>query len=228
MSTSELLVHCTLICDAQIARLQLDEYQEQSFLLDPSLEAMVSPLVAALRASLAYPPSTRQAHVSKLLYWITKVRGSKAIGERIPILTFSKLSFSSSNSCDYTARFLSHDVGDLSMLVALLSSRQPNEIAATSWETRYVLLLWLSVCVRQPFAFERLAPGADEDIVAVGLDGLKGNGKAADAAADLLGWFYARNDVDLQPLLRLCEKALASDAAGTEVRLALNFQVVPG
>lgn len=117
----------------------------------------------------------------------------------------------------HLGRSLNRDAGDLSVLVDRLSDQEGYGVATAPWETRYLLLLWLSVCVRLPFAFERLAPGTTGKIVDIALHGLKANGKEADAAADLLGWFYARNDVDFQPLLRLCENSLASAVDGTEV-----------
>lgn len=64
--------------------MQLDEYQEQPYLLDRSLESMVSPVVVTLRRALQADSSSmssrRIARLAKLLYWLTKVRGSKTIG----------------------------------------------------------------------------------------------------------------------------------------------------
>ncbi len=67
-----------------MAPLQLDEYQEQSYLLDPYLEELVQPVIAAFRArvrqhgaSLTTPRIQRLAH---LIYFFTKVRGAKTIG----------------------------------------------------------------------------------------------------------------------------------------------------
>ncbi|GAA5985688.1 hypothetical protein JCM10908_007072 [Rhodotorula pacifica] len=184
----------------------LDEYQEQPYLLDPSLESIVTPVVAALRRALqSDSPSTtsgRVANLAKLLYWLTKVRGSKTI-----------------------VRFFPHEVSDLSFLLGLLSANDsPSGGAGTTtpmksqnapasllptWELRYILLLWLSVCIRLPFSFRLLAPGAEESIVSIGLRWLGTSGKESDAAAQVVGRYFSRDDVDLARLLDLCERQLA-------------------
>lgn len=65
--------------------MQLDEYQEQPYLLDPFLERMVSPVVTKLRDTLQAKKSSadsrRVANLAKLLYWLTKVRGPKTVGK---------------------------------------------------------------------------------------------------------------------------------------------------
>ncbi|KAG0666856.1 hypothetical protein C6P46_003566 [Rhodotorula mucilaginosa] len=181
----------------------LDEYQEQPYLLDRSLESMVSPVVFALRGALQADSSSKSsrriARLAKLLYWLTKVRGSKTI-----------------------VRFFPHDVTDLSFLLDLLSSPSdlPSTTSAseadrtgplsTSWELRYCLLLWLSVCIRLPFSFRLLAPGAEDKIRHVGLRWLRTSGKESDAAAQVVGRYFSRDDVDIVPLLDLCEITLSS------------------
>ncbi|KAJ8291733.1 Tubulin-specific chaperone D [Rhodotorula toruloides] len=176
----------------------LDDYQEQSYLLDPSLETLVSPLLASLREQLRRQGSQlggkRVERVAKILYWFTKVRGSKTI-----------------------VRFFPHEVTDLAVLVQLLSadpdapstSSTPLH-SSTSWELRYILLLWLSVCIRLPFSLSRLSPGTTDAIEALGLKWLERSGKEADGAAEVLGRYFARNDVDIAILLGRCEDALRS------------------
>lgn len=71
---------------------QVDEYLEQSYLLDPVLEQLVSPLIAALRQLLQRVDAdwslTRVQHVARLLYTISKVRGAKSIGPSRPLLSY--------------------------------------------------------------------------------------------------------------------------------------------
>lgn len=68
-------------------RAQLDEYQEQSYLLDPHLEKIVTPVVNALqevvrerRGTLVNSTAAIQ-NLYRLLYHYTKVRGHKTISE---------------------------------------------------------------------------------------------------------------------------------------------------
>lgn len=67
-----------------LAMPQLDEFQEQSFLLDPCLEALVSPLLNKLRAESRRPgarlASKRLSRLARLVYFVTKVRGAKTVG----------------------------------------------------------------------------------------------------------------------------------------------------
>ncbi|CEQ43072.1 SPOSA6832_04967 [Sporobolomyces salmonicolor] len=190
----------------------LDEYQEQSYLLDPSLEALVSPLLDTLRQNVRRPnprlATARMQRLARLIYFLTKVRGAKTI-----------------------VRFFPHEVTDLVLLVRLLSpsSSSPSsstapsataEIASSSWELRYVLLLWLSVAVRLPFDLARLDPGTGEAIEEVGMRYLGTASKERDGATEVLARFYARRvpfagsrpgwqDAPLGSLLKACEENLA-------------------
>ncbi|GAA5945250.1 hypothetical protein JCM1841_001512 [Sporobolomyces salmonicolor] len=179
----------------------LDEYQEQSYLLDPSLEALVSPLLDTLRQNVRRPnprlATVRMQRLARLIYFLTKVRGAKTI-----------------------VRFFPHEVTDLVLLVRLLSpsSSSPSsstapsataEIASSSWELRYVLLLWLSVAVRLPFDLARLDPGTGDAIEEVGMRYSGTASKERDGATEVLARFYARQDAPLGSLLKACEENLA-------------------
>jgi hypothetical protein len=67
---------------------QCDEYQEQSYLLDPWLEKIVAPPVEALRKHATKiitenykgEPSIRVSRLSLVIYQIIKTRGYKTIG----------------------------------------------------------------------------------------------------------------------------------------------------
>jgi hypothetical protein len=69
--------------------LQLNEYQEQSYLLDPFLEELVTPVVEHLKSyarTVVEDPSkssssVRVNRVSTLLYYYTKFRGYKTISK---------------------------------------------------------------------------------------------------------------------------------------------------
>ncbi|GJN94382.1 hypothetical protein Rhopal_007462-T1 [Rhodotorula paludigena] len=141
----------------------LDEFQEQSFLLDPCLEALVSPLLIKLRAE--------------------------------------------------ALRFFPHEVADLSLLVHLLSpdpSGPSSELANATWELRYCLLLWLSVCIRLPFSLSLLATGTSSGIEEVGFSWLDRSGREGEGAQEVLGRYFARNDVDLSKLVHWCEESMSN------------------
>jgi hypothetical protein len=61
--------------------IQLDKYQEQPQLLDPHLETLISGLMRACRVYVSEKRSidSRGAKLFRIVYWFTKVRGSKTI-----------------------------------------------------------------------------------------------------------------------------------------------------
>ena len=112
----------------------LDRYQEQPQLLDPHLESIITPLAATLRSacglggkdgeSLAGVREVRLA--CRVLYVLAKVRGFKVV-----------------------IKFFPHSVTDLEPCLDLIVRQDALDVE--TWETRYVLLLWLSILVMVPF-----------------------------------------------------------------------------
>jgi hypothetical protein len=74
---------------------KLDEYQEQPYLLDPFLSKMVEPVVEELKNvirsvveqdEISLEKAARLHQLSTLVYWYSKTRGTKAIGERMRVI----------------------------------------------------------------------------------------------------------------------------------------------
>ncbi|GAA6037600.1 hypothetical protein JCM8097_006134 [Rhodosporidiobolus ruineniae] len=179
----------------------LDAYQEQPHLLDPALEYILDPLLVRLRdqVRLPSPPlaGKRLNRLARLIYFVTKVRGSKVVG-----------------------RFFPHETSDLSLLIPLLSEcysskspaspdSSPLPLQAASWELRYVLLVWLSVAIRQPFDLARLDPGAAGKVQQLGFAALSRASKEGDGAGEVLARFYSRQDAPLDNLLQTCEETFS-------------------
>lgn len=189
--------------DSDVSELQLDEYQEQSYLLDPSLESLVSPLIEKLRDRIL--SRRRQAlgeirvqRIARLLYFLTKVRGAKVVGRS----SHSHLLVSLSPADlfpPFTVRFFPHEVTDLVELLSLLSPSEPSTnpdsrdaLLETTWETRFLLLLWLSVCVRLPFDLSRLEDGTGNKIEQCAERWIRGGSKEREGGIEALARFYAR------------------------------------
>uniref|UniRef100_A0AAY4BMS1 Tubulin-specific chaperone D n=1 Tax=Denticeps clupeoides TaxID=299321 RepID=A0AAY4BMS1_9TELE len=107
----------------------MDRYQEQPHLLDPHLEWMVNMLLELNRSEKTPAPAVHLG--CKFLYVISKVRGYKVFMRLFP-----------------------HEVSDVQPVLDLLCEQDPNDV--TTWQTRYVLLLWLSMTCLIPFDLSRL------------------------------------------------------------------------
>ena len=104
------------------------------------------------------------------MYYLSKARGPKVI-----------------------VRWFSHEVADLVPALELLRQQDKNDFS--SWETRYILLLWLSIIVIMPFDLSRMDTTTSHDkshdrvmdrIYDVGKLYLSLTGKTQDAATILL------------------------------------------
>lgn len=87
-----------------------------------------------------------------------------------------------------------HEVLDLSTLLRALTDE--HAVASATWQTRYILLLWLSLVCRLPFALERLGSGAGAGaggmIVLLGMKYLRSSSKESQGAVALLARYYSR------------------------------------
>ncbi|XP_053149234.1 tubulin-specific chaperone D [Hemicordylus capensis] len=157
----------------------MNKYQEQPHLLDAHLEWMLNLLLGIIRDEASSPSLV---HLSfQFLYIISKVRGYK------PFL-----------------RLFPHEVVDVQPVLDMLVYQNPKDYE--TWETRYMLLLWLSVTCLIPFDLAKLdgnisspegctrVPIMDR-ILMVAKSYLVVSDKARDAAAVLVSKFITRPDV---------------------------------
>ena len=116
-------------------------YQELPQLLDPHLEGWITPLAGVLRAEAHKGDDADMVLVqrtAKALNALATVRGAKTV-----------------------VKFFPHEARDLEPVVALLVRSHDAQVCATTleekdelgtaWETRAVLILWLSILVLIPF-----------------------------------------------------------------------------
>lgn len=110
-------------------------YQEQPHLLNPHLPKFVETLLNYVRNEL---PLSERFHVAfKYLYQLSKVRTYKVL-----------------------LKFLPHEVADLDFVLNALELQDVTE--TERWETRYMLLLWLSILVLNPFEMARFDSRAQD------------------------------------------------------------------
>ncbi|TRM60520.1 armadillo-type protein [Schizophyllum amplum] len=158
----------------------LDEYQEQSYLADPFLSDLVSPVVDAIRehARNTEAKSThRIMRLAALVYAYVKFRGYKTI-----------------------TRFFPHEVPDLAIAMDYMTRDGSPTHDAAQWALRYVVLLWLSLICMIPFDLAQF----DEDnqigrtssaLEALGKQHLGRAGLEREGAAVLLARLYMRRDM---------------------------------
>ncbi|MBN3314189.1 TBCD protein, partial [Atractosteus spatula] len=181
----------------------MDKYQEQPHLLDPHLEWMLNLLLEMIQSEKS-PPAL--VHLGfKFVYIISKVRGHKIFMQLFP-----------------------HEVSDVQPVLDLLCRQDLKD--HETWETRYMLLLWLSMTCLIPFDLSRLdghlarEPGLGrvpvmDRILAVAKSYLTVSDKARDAAAILVSKFVVRPDVKQKHLATFLDWSLSCMAQTSELTM---------
>ncbi|KAH8998594.1 TBCD protein [Lactarius akahatsu] len=169
------------------------EYQEQSYLLDPFLEELVTPVIKKFKfyaQSLAdgdvslediatFAPELMSAplsRVSYLLYNYLKFRGYKTI-----------------------IRFFPHEITDLAVALNFAQVLDRAQISSL-WPIQYVALLWISLICMIPFDLAQFDEVGKEGQTAVAIEavarrGLTNSGIVRESAAILLSRLYVRKDM---------------------------------
>ncbi len=104
-----------------------DQYQEMPHLVDPYLAGIIDKLVSVVKENMNTPENIELVHEAfKFMYCLTKMRGYKKIVQYLP-----------------------HENVDFEPLLALLASQDIKDVF--NWQTRYMLLIWLSIVCMVPF-----------------------------------------------------------------------------
>ncbi|XP_026481813.1 tubulin-specific chaperone D [Ctenocephalides felis] len=150
-------------------------YQEQPHLLDKNIEELLNLLMQYVLDKNAEDDLKHAAF--KYMYIISNVRNHKV-----------------------TVRYLTHEITDMETILQMLEAQKLDDL--TNWETRYMLLLWLSILAMNPFHMSRLDSTITSDKLTVmerifnicKQYSLAGDSCCA-AAAYLSSKFLTRNDV---------------------------------
>lgn len=104
-----------------------DSYQEQPHLVDSFLCELFDKLIKHVKDNIDKKENAPVIHESfKYMYYLTKMRGYKTIVRHLP-----------------------HENCDFEPLLALLASQDKADVY--TWQTRYMLLIWLSIVCMVPF-----------------------------------------------------------------------------
>ncbi|XP_050523175.1 tubulin-specific chaperone D [Daktulosphaira vitifoliae] len=107
----------------------LTQYIEQPHLIDPYLCEILDKLLSIVRDETQ--PTLLKQKAFRYLFLVVSVRGYKVVLRNLP-----------------------HEVSDLEKVLKMLEEQ--DEADHNSWETRYCLLLWLSIIVIIPFDMRKL------------------------------------------------------------------------
>ncbi|KAF4617278.1 hypothetical protein D9613_005867 [Agrocybe pediades] len=162
----------------------LDEYQEQSYLLDPYLEQLLSPTVEKIK------------DYAKFCVENPTKKGSTWRANRTALILYSYIKFRGYKTI---IRFFPHEIADLS--IALEFMQIPDGIIQTPyfWAMRYVTLLWLYIICIIPFDLAQFDEAdkighTAESLQSVAKAYLGSAGLEREAAALLLSRLYIRKD----------------------------------
>ncbi|KAH0951012.1 hypothetical protein HN011_008882 [Eciton burchellii] len=173
----------------------LSQYQDQHQLLDPYLEKILGSLLSIIKNDDCMENIKHNAF--KYLFIIMSVK------------TYKKI-----------VTYLPHEVVDLLPVLRMLEKQDPNDVE--TWETRYVLLVWLSIISKIPFPLSRLETSESIDleqtIVVRILKVCKlyclSKDACAVAAVFLIANFLTRSDVKklyLEEMIMWCLKCIEND-----------------
>lgn len=154
-------------------RKTIDPYQEQPELLDPYLADLIQKLLEELNQDNI---SELAYHTTfKFLYQLIKVTGFKHVAKKFP-----------------------HETDKLTLLINLLDKENPED--RSNWQTRFVLLVWLSIVILTPFDLSKFDSGSTETSISdrihgVLLKSLDIHDSCQHVAAFCLAKFFSRPDI---------------------------------
>lgn len=175
----------------------LTQYQDQPHLLDPHLENILDPMLEIVKnENIA---DSVKHNVFKYLYILMSVK------------TYKKI-----------VTYLPHEVMDLLPVLRMLEKQDTTDIE--TWETRYVLLIWLSIISKIPFPLSRLETDEQIDpektiivrIVRICQLYCFSKDSCSIAAVFLIANFLTRSDVKklfLEEMIMWCLKCLEEDSS---------------
>jgi tubulin-specific chaperone D len=133
-----------------IGCLQLNRYQEQAYLLDPHLHDIIDRLSDSLLQHSTCINVHHEGRILELLYQIANVRGHRVLRMYANPPHLLQLAFRDANLPAVPVKCLPVSVDWLRWLTA----RIENTSQALSWQSAYIVLLWLSIAILVPFDLE--------------------------------------------------------------------------
>ncbi|ORX85382.1 ARM repeat-containing protein [Anaeromyces robustus] len=163
-------------------------YLEQPYLLDSYLERLILPVIEKIRNDIKIIFQSdnqiellnnyqNRNYLYKYLYLLTNVRGYKTI-----------------------LKFFSHEVSDLESTINFLILNINNS-QCSCWETKYILLIWLSLIFMIPFDIKNVDSSGDNEesmiqkVMRISKEQMGSAGKEQEGAALLISRILLRKDL---------------------------------
>ncbi|KAH6593687.1 hypothetical protein BASA61_004210 [Batrachochytrium salamandrivorans] len=193
----------------------MDKYLEMPQLLDPYIENIVTPIITRLLAGIkAFHTHPRPLQMLLVELWrpfftivchLAKNQGYKTV-----------------------LHFFTHEVSDLEPCLDFLQFLGPEKSLARHWQSRYVLLLWVSLIAMVPFDLTRVDSGkADgrmlvDRMLDVGKQFLDSPGKEYEGASIFIMRILSRKDSSQTHLLPFIEESFET------IRMAEDIFTIRG
>jgi len=169
------------------------KYQEQSHLLDSALEDLVDAAMRPVRAVLALRERDCRENDSEQGFPLQVYRNEGLQSAMMAVYLLCKV-----RGRKRVVKLMPHEVADLEPALWLLRCQDPSDYA--TWETRFSLLVWLSMLVLIPFDLETVDSSSSrsmvETVTSLCKDYLSAPGPTRKAAASCIARLLTRPDME--------------------------------
>ena len=133
-----------------------DSYQEQPHLIVPFLQEIFEKLVAIVKKGI-----DQHAEICSSVKNEAERRKQVELNDELVNETFKYLySLTKMRNFKKTVQYLPHEINDFEPVLTLLARQNMQDV--NSWQTRYMLLLWLSIVCMVPFDLNRFDGNVDD------------------------------------------------------------------
>lgn len=135
-----------------------DCYQEQPHLVDPFLQEIFEKLVAIVKRCI-----DQHVEICKLDDAAERKRRAELNDELINEAFKYLYSLTKMRNFKRTVQYFPHEIGDFEPVLGLLARQNMADVNA--WQTRYMLLLWLSIVCMVPFDLNRFDADTEHESI---------------------------------------------------------------
>eukprot|EP01017_Pseudomicrothorax_dubius_P020822 TRINITY_DN225_c0_g1_i1.p1 TRINITY_DN225_c0_g1~~TRINITY_DN225_c0_g1_i1.p1 ORF type:complete len:1315 (-),score=325.44 TRINITY_DN225_c0_g1_i1:153-4097(-) len=185
----------------------LHKYQEQPALLDSLIQPLVVPVMSTIQSYVRLRFSFKGgAGKGEALEGVLGQKLDEAVPETVHDLLSVIYFLAKTRGFKFITKFFPHEVADLEAVIVLLVNQMIN--SPERWESKYILLLWLSIIILVPFNLDTIDSALVSSAFRIALDRFA----AIPANANHLSPQILRRDVQTlhEAVTELCKHYLNS------------------